>query len=374
MIILLKGGLPLLDTFIDAMAIDNDAIVINLREPETAINKIYELDKDIDENTYVVTFNSVGCALKLQGKAYWRMKGVKLFNFIVDHPIYHLNDITRDYFPGYRAVMIDRGHVSFLQKLLPSIKDAFIFIPHGGIPMDASDKDIDILYAGKVYADEDMQFPEISFVNSQEFYESIITYFENNEFAEIQDAVYNYEKEVGKTFSPEETIMLINYGIRSVEMFFTNERRKNIIIALAKAGLNVHICGSENWLTVAGEYADSITYHGLVSPVEVLKLVSRTKILVNDLPYFADGSHERIFYGALNDAVVISNRSKYLMERFTDCENILFWDGVNTDNVVENAKHVLEDDGFRKNIVNNARKLCEHDTWSDRLKWIVSNL
>lgn len=363
-LIVFTGGLITLDTFVHAMIKDTNAVVVDVKNPQESLAPIIER---INEKTTVISFNNIGTGYEL-----WKTRNVSLYNILVDHPANYLESISSDYYPGYHAFCIDRGHVEFLRDIFYQIPSAFSFLPHGGIRSGHinPDKDIDILYAGGFRAEEDINFVPLPFGDSEAFFDHAIAYYDQGTYVEAQDAVNDYCDKDGQTYSREQRAIMANYIVRSVEHYFIAERRKGLVSYLADNGFNVCVCGNPVWQEVATAHP-GIRYEGMKTPKECLEYISRAKVLINDLPYFSDGAHERVFNGMQNGAVVLSNPSRYLEERFTDGENILFWDGRDFELAARKIKEVLEDDALRAKIVDKAAKLTDNDTWADRLCTIL---
>ncbi|MCR4850423.1 MAG: glycosyltransferase, partial [Lachnospiraceae bacterium] len=363
--IVMTGGYVTLDDFAYALAEGSDAVIVNTREPESTLGPILD---DINEDTTVITFNNLGA-----GFALWKQRNVQFFNILVDHPAHYLEAVSSDYYPGYHALCIDRGHVEFLRSVFKNVPSAFSFMPHGGTDINGMnrDKDIDILYAGGYKNDEEINFAPLPFLDSEEFYDFAISYYDRENYIEAQYVVQEYCQQTGNDYSVEQKAIMTNYIARSVEYYFEAERRKGIIEYLAQRGFSVCLCGNEPWRDIAERYPGNVSYEGMLSPRECIEYISRTKVLINDLPYFAEGAHERVFNGMLNGAVVLSNPSRYLEERFTDKDSILYWDGRDYETVAAKIRQVLDDDGYRISIIQKARSLVENDTWQDRLRSIL---
>lgn len=368
MVILIKGKLETLDYFIDAMAQGPDEVMVfDINNPEETLLPI--VDK-IDKDTLVVTFNNLGTSFDI-----WKSRGAKIVNIMVDHPAFYIPVISRDYYTGYYGACIDRYHADYLKELFPMVENSFLFLPHGGMDKGGMnyDKDIDILYAGSFFNDDDINFPPLPFEHdSQQFYKFLLEYYKNDSNKEPQDVVKAYTQYYGYTFSVEEYLVLTEYVLKTMGVAFQAIRRKRLIEELAMAGMKIHICGDDGWKEVTDKYPDNITFHGKFSPDECMDMICRSKVLINDHPNFASGAHERVFNGMLNGTVVLSNYSEYLGERFVDNKDILFWDGMNYVEAVNKVKTVLEDESLRNGIVRNAYAKVQKDTWSDRLSEITS--
>lgn len=369
MIVILKGILDVLKTFADAMAENNDVIVLDIENPDAPE---WEALCNISSDTVVITFNNIGTGFDI-----WKKAGVQLYNILVDHPAFYVESIVKDFYKGYHAVCVDREHVDYLNEIFPQAQGAFLFLPHGGIDVGGmnTDKDIDVLYAGGFKSDDEINFPPLPFKHdSERFYDYLFEDYGSNPGTEPQEAVKRYALKYGLKLSAEEYYFMTYYAVFTVQFAYLAKRRKDIVESLAASGLSVHICGNELWKPLAEKYPDNITYHGMLKPEECLKLIARTKVLINDHPNFADGSHERVFNGMLNGAVVLSNESKYLSQRFTDEQDILFWDGMNYEAAAEKVSKVLENGQLRNRIAESAGKKVTGDKWSNRLGELLETI
>lgn len=58
----------------------------------------------------------------------------------------------------------------------------------------------------------------------------------------------------------------------------------------------------------------NVHYGGTVSPSEIVSMMEDTKIVLNSMPWFRDGSHDRIFNAMMCGAVAVSETTRYLEE------------------------------------------------------------
>ena len=87
------------------------------------------------------------------------------------------------------------------------------------------------------------------------------------------------------------------------------------------------------------------------------------------MPWFKDGAHDRIFTAMLSGAVSITDPSRYLIERFENARDIIFYDLTNMDVMVENIRFLLEHPKMAAEIADNGRKKAEqNDTWDCRIQ------
>lgn len=372
MVIFLKGMLPTLDQFIDEMAsgIKEEHIIIDIRN----INELSKFETKINSSTIVITFNNVGLSIYADSSTttYWEACNVTLFNVLVDHPYYYTKEIEKHSFDKLYYVCIDRNHVRFLRSIYPDRAANFLFLPHGGTNLcllSPEKKDIEILYVGscnscinpKELADDELTLYIF------EFYEK---YYKSKK-AESFTSTDSLLKASGLPQDKEMITSLEGIAI-TYEKYLTSVRRIGLITALASEGFTITVYGSGIWdeLKQSGQYP-TLDYRGHIAPEECVRLIAKSKILINDSPYFMQGAHERIFNGMLNKTVIFTNESEYLQERFSDGKDILFWNGHNIDDAVSKIAEALSDADYLNSIAESAFAKVTHDTWADRAMTLI---
>ena len=142
-----------------------------------------------------------------------------------------------------------------------------------------------------------------------------------------------------------------------------------MVQCLVEAGFKVHIFGG-GWEQAPfhGELID----HGAVSYREMLDVISKTKVLVQDEALFNDGAHDRVFTGMLNGAVVVSEYSSYLDELFDDGQDLFMFDWQHTKEQMEVIHQLISDEHYRTEIAGNAyTKVIKSQTWRNRAERII---
>ena len=149
-------------------------------------------------------------------------------------------------------------------------------------------------------------------------------------------------------------------------------RRQQMVRCLAESGIKVDIFGG-GWDQVS--FADSLVQHGSVSYSEMLDVISKTKVLVQDEALFNDGAHDRVFTAMLNGAVVVSEYSTYLEELFENQKDIFMFDWQNTKNQLGVIPQLLNDEQLRLSIAMSAyAKVAGKHTWKNRADRIIETV
>lgn len=151
-------------------------------------------------------------------------------------------------------------------------------------------------------------------------------------------------------------------------------QRYQVVEALVLAGLNVHCFGLDWSQTELVKYSN-FNYYGEVFCEPGRILFEHTKILINILPKYSTGTHERIFSSMIRGALCFTNANAYLESMFAENEEIVFYDFDNLDDLVRKIKYYLssENESERLQITKNAfEKVKNHHTWINRAEEILS--
>ena len=97
-----------------------------------------------------------------------------------------------------------------------------------------------------------------------------------------------------------------------------------LISCLSNTNLRISVC-DESWKE--SPYSDKLNFVLATTTDEILEIYKRSKILIQDMAEFNDGSHCRIADGTLCNTVVISEYSSYVNEFFNSSALFMYkWD------------------------------------------------
>lgn len=97
--------------------------------------------------------------------------------------------------------------------------------------------------------------------------------------------------------------------------------RGEIIKCLAEHKIPVHVFGA-NWEKLDCSSHDYIIKNGReVDSVTCAEAIADARISLNVMPWFKDGTHDRVFTAMLQHTLSLTDDSGYLRENFTDKKN-----------------------------------------------------
>lgn len=249
------------------------------------------------------------------------------FSFMGDHPCTRLKDL--DGRCGGREVLgwVDATHVAAMTAL--GLPHASSFVPDAGPdprpdPVPIDERDIDILFCGTLAEPVDRagwiaghpSWPETLSHIVFDAAEAVAT-TTKPAIDLFLAACAAHGVAVGESFSRDAFCMLVTQVLQLAEM----NRRVEVLAALPKARITVI---SSHLPAVLRDRPD-VTFLGYVNDYDRIRgLMGRSRIVLDTTCKFPAGSHERIWYGMAEGAVLLTDRSSFVAGDFRDREEILF--------------------------------------------------
>lgn len=360
-IITIKGALDVLDFFTDCLTdafrrIGFEVYVYDIRNSDSSnAGLIKFINKPVD---FAIAYNNVGFFITNNKRCLWDILDIHYINIIVDAPVYYAEILKNHIFPKSFFLCVDREHTDFIERLRPDVPSAFL--PHcawnyAPVQID-KDRPTDIIYAGSITMNN---IPNIPDVGMGEF--STIDLIDYT----CHELITNPNQTTEHVIEQWLTSHNLNYDInRLTDIFFkftpipkfiTTHFRKQQIEVLLNNGFKVNVYG-ENWAN--SELIDhaNFIYHGRISPTHIFDKMAQSKIILNSMPWFKAGSHERIFNGMLAGGVVSSDYTSYIDEVFVNGEDMIIYDLKNMDILPDFAEKIIYDNNFFNYMASNGQK------------------
>ena len=141
-------------------------------------------------------------------------------------------------------------------------------------------------------------------------------------------------------------------------------RRQHLIESLAMEGVEIDLFGS-GW--EPDDFQGKVNIHGVVPYADMLDVITKAKVVVNDEACFNHGAHDWVFTSMLNGAVVVSEYSAYLAEEFVDGQDLFLFDWQNIREQLNVIPRLLNDDSYWEKVAARAyKKASDKHTWRHR--------
>ena len=372
MLILIKTPHETLNYFVDTMAEKYPEAIISDIMSESFFEEIAQVASQFNDTTTVIIFNNSGRSVDYYGRNFWEDKKVKLYNMLVDHPLSYMKHLNTA-LSVENFIVIDRRHKSFINRYFPAVK--VHFLPHGGtgktelIPYEK--REIPLFYCGNCQKNL-TEFPVLPYLNekAEQYYQFAYQKMTSDYSLEAEDVARLYLKNECITLSHEDETNLMLLTHATIERLSRRFYKLQTIKALAENNIPVKIYGT-GWEEIAKEYPMLIEVHERITSDECVKYICNSKITLNFMPYFKDGSHERIYIAMLNKSLCLTDRSVYLEEKFEHGKDIVFFNFHQLEVLCDDIKFLLSNPEVAEKIIENAYQKTANSTWSDRLDTIL---
>lgn len=322
-LVLFHCELDTLDLFSEQLkqgfqALGYDIFEFDLQQSALHLGLLYDLIKKGTVKA-MIGFNLPFFCMQLpSGINMWEALSIPCINILVDHPYWYHNILMRTPRTGI-ILSIDRNHSQYIERFYPHIPCTG-FLPHGGTPADhepkpIANRKIDVLYAGSLYAayaeTQKPNFARFDFP-AEKICEESIEQLLAHPHATIESVVEDRLLASGIALPNEQLRQFISSCVY-IERVVSSHYREKIVGSVARSGVSLALYG-EGWSACDWIHLPNVRYGGRISPKAVLEKMEDSKIVLNTMPWFKDGSHERIFNAMLRGAVAVSESSLYFEE------------------------------------------------------------
>lgn len=350
-----------------------DTVIIDLMEP--VWQKHLETTLKRKKVYFFFSMNAVGVDLKMGDRSLYDTLNIPFFGFLVDHPMYHLDRLNQGV-SNLIISCIDQTHLDFLNNYLNG-NYTKVFIPHGGTQSNApdvntmEDRTIDVLFTGS-YTNPDPHRQQWLYQG-----ERIGQLFDEV----MERALYQDQQplvETAKRVFSEKSLDLVYFhhgkvwqALTHVDLYIRNRRRRESISSLSNYEYQVEVYGN-GWDQLE-LHSKNINFHPSIDFSEAQGKMRQSKIVLNVLPNFRYGGHERLFTAMLSGAAVVVDQNPYLLNNFNDKRELYFYD-IKSDpgTLIESA---LSDPTSLLNAANEgSKRVSGEHTWEARALKILETV
>lgn len=329
-------------------------------------NFLIDLKENLKKNNvkYVIGHNGIAIrSLKEYFDIDSEIENTTFISLYGDHPIYQWNRHKKQ-LDNERAVFTDRSHVEFSEEVF---NNKGTFVPPGKdlfTPKDI-DKNLDLIFVGSIanpqkYRDKWLKMGE----KLGEIYDELAEYALSKEFLELKKDVDFILNEKGINLKQEKKEFIYQKAVY-VDKFVRYKRRIKVVNLLKNFDMDVYGAGWEKFIT--GSYNCNIC--GAKNFKEMFEEIREAKILVNVMPEFPHGGHERVLNSMGLGTAVATNANSYLKENFNDEEDIIYYSWKNMQKLPYKLNRLLANDKKLEQItLSGKNKIEQSHTLEDRIK------
>ncbi len=295
------------------------------------------------------------------------------FTWIFDDLLHHLHKVQNQVYDYTYMLSVDEEMQDIAITMYPHLKNIAGLIHGGFCGMEgAVEKDIEVLFPGTISKEPVIEdIIEEPMPVEKLLAEKTIQQLEVMPWLSVRKALEAVMRSLGEEMSGD-LLLELSGVILYVDLYFRYQCRYRMMKALLESGVKLHVVGSGT-NDLLEQYKDNITVCGAKDITEVVKLIQRSKVVINPFPIiFYKGAHERIFTALLNKAVCFTPYSEYLDDLLGN--RVQFIDLKNLDNMVKDVNKALDsyDGEVMQNLLeDNYRYALENHTWEIRGKEIA---
>ena len=283
-----------------------DSIEKELNDRGIETQRICDFNKDILTQKWdaIIGVNTNLPAIKMEdGKFFMDFFSCPVFDILVDPPYYH-HSILESHMNDLHIIVLDQGHVEYCEKYytpFKSVEMAYLLGPAGNCK-EYEDKEIDILFSGSLPDEDEMKKQAAQIYNAEwadAIFELLIQIGKEQPDYTTHQAIETILKQSDIAYTDTELKLIMhNLGV-CAEFYLRGYYRKKIITTLVDAGLRVHVAGN-GWDKLYPECPENLVLEGCLDFAEMADLTTNAKIVLNVMPWFKDGIHDRVLTAMMN--------------------------------------------------------------------------
>lgn len=304
----------------------------------------------------VIMYDGIG----MRFKELYNQLDVPVVNILMDHPmtLWHSMAVPPQ---KYIQFSPDENHTVFSKKYW-NVKNS-LFLPHMGTApvFSGGERSFGLLFSGS-YTPIDILLNEVEQVTAEgglrDLCFHMIDYMLIDSTMTIEEACLIALRDKGTNPSPRELALILTQT-KAVDVYIRMCYRDRVVRTILDYGIEITVIGG-GW-----DKSDFISYpnfHWISSMPfdETFQYMRKSKLVLNVMPWFKAGTHDRIFNTLLSGACPISDKSKWLEEKFRDKEDIAFYDLDNLEALPELIEELLQNDNLREEIIRNGQEKVIH--------------
>lgn len=363
-----------------------ETIILDVRNMQESLAKLAEFVKQ--PVMAAITFNNLAFNMELkQGENIWEQLDIPCINILMDHPCFYHEALVHA--PCNSVVLCtDINHMKYVQRFYPNILVSG-FLPHAGCIhteryKKLEKREIDVLYAGglSAYVNDAIRpdWSKYEKFDAGKLAEHVMEKLIETPTLTTEETVESVLLSQGIHLSNEELRLLIT-DMRYVEGMAVSYYRERAVKVLVEAGIRVTVYGV-GWNKCSWASNPNLTYGGKISAREVLAKMKDSKIVLNTMTWFKDGTHDRVFNGMLAGAVAVTDTSGYMLENlkslvelpkdagggyYTEEAQLMFFELSQIEKLPEKIRYLLGHIEQAQKIAEQGYQIAKkHHTWDTR--------
>lgn len=260
---------------------------------------------------------------------------------------------------------VDRTHTAYLKKYYGIMHSEFA--PHFGweanniIPYE--ERSIDVFFpATHTCWEEDVEVRYKGLEGPLKVItEKTIAYLLEHDEVCLEDGFDAVLRSLGETDTLDLTRECMEFVGEYVDLYWRCFYHESIVRTLLMEGITLTVCG-KNWnkfKETITEKQNLIVLSEQLPYEEVVEKIGDSRMVLNIVPGFKCGGHERIAMAAINGAVCLTDGNPFIKELFENPEGAVIYDRKKPEALADRIKWLLEHPAVAEQIAQNGQKIAE---------------
>ncbi|TWB19001.1 glycosyl transferase family 1 [Nitrospirillum amazonense] len=360
-------------------AMGHEAIVVDLLLPDGMARLNAALSQPVQ---FFYSLNGMGVDMRVGDQTLYDAVDSLFITLHVDHPVHLWPRLEIKMDRRLIVSFLDESHVKLVRDSFPPEHFAALsLMPPGAntsIPPAMPDeetlfqdwaarRDIPLLFTGTYRGTPRREWhsAERNFVTT--LFDDAADLALSQDTLSLEDAIDQVMAVRDTSLTPASRTQLIRKS-REVYRYVEAYRRHQLLVTLNAAGVPLVVYG-KGW---EDRPFPAFDWRGEGSFEETLRLLRRTRMVLNSNNNFVAGGHERVFAAQVNGAAVVSDTSRYYDRHYTDGRDMLFyrWTALETlPGRIEAAQ--ADPAGLAAVARAGFRQAATHHTWDVRARHIL---
>ena len=269
---------------------------------------------------------------------------------------------------------VDEYHQKFIARFYPERVRSF-FLPLAGIrckenEIPFQERSMDILFTGAYLIDHDLEYHVQGLGEGlRKIWLASYELLCSQTFLTLEQAIEMCLKQKGLSL-PEEDLRDTIRLFQDMDGMLRSHARAEVIRTLANQDVKVHIYG-EGWQFLDCKQ-ENLILHDRIPFDETIPLTADARIVLNVMPWFKSGVHDRVYSAMLNGCVSLTDGSEYLERTLRDGAQAIFYSLKNLEQLPAKIKKYLQEPERLQKIARQGYEYAKiTQTWQYRAKQLA---
>ena len=291
------------------------------------------------------------------------------YNYILDHPVYHHANLSV-LLENYHVICIDDDHNKYISKWYPHIKSVHT-LSVGAAKAENAVK-------SEQHRKEGILFPA-TYLNPRDYYELITALPDSmQKYTKavldclLSDTHCTFEAAAMQVYKEYDTGMTFPVFAQSnflADVYVRALYRERVLEAAAKSGLPVRIFGEKYQESSIGEFSN-VTVLPQMSYRDSLSAIAESAFVLNVMPWFKSGIHDRVLNAMYNGAVSITDSSSMMDTCFTPQQDYIAYSLDRIEALPDLLNTYVPDEDFRAQTAARAFAKVQTFTFAKQAEYI----